>query len=253
MRRRDLELKSIYNLIPIPYGLNSQGSYPFPMKAATKLTCTSLLEKLAVLGRDDIVAPLENLMPYIRSSSANIEVLTLLLSLSDRPATSVEFDPSQFTEKQAEEKQLTWEDILKEEPLTGDHWKEPEFESSDEEDEWIYDKPPLPTRLSNEETEEKKAAQEGVERGVGKEDSAVPNEVAKFLKRQYWLNRQKYGVLNPEYSPELDFQDRYVDEFYLFTELDAIREVLFMLSGYECVLFTQYKSYFGVLLVTRPS
>jgi len=213
----------------------------------------SLLEKLAVLGRDDIVTPLEKLMPYILSSSANIEVLTLLLSLSDKPATSAEFDPSQFNLKKVEEKPLTWEEILKEEPLTGDHWEEPEFESSDEEDEWIYDKPPFPTRSSDEETAEQKEDQEVVGRGVVKETSGVSNEVTKFLRRQYWLNRQKYGVVNPEYSPELDFQDRYVDEFYLFTELDAIREVLFMLSGHECVLFTQHKSYFGVLLVMKSS
>lgn len=35
--------------------------------------------------------------------------------------------------------------------------------------------------------------------------------------------------------------DQYDDEYYLLTELDAIREVLFMLSGWNCILFTTSK------------
>ena len=31
--------------------------------------------------------------------------------------------------------------------------------------------------------------------------------------------------------------DQYDDQYYLLSELDAIREVLFMLSGWECILF----------------
>lgn len=31
--------------------------------------------------------------------------------------------------------------------------------------------------------------------------------------------------------------DQFADEYYVLSELDAIREVLFMLSGWECVLF----------------
>jgi hypothetical protein len=31
--------------------------------------------------------------------------------------------------------------------------------------------------------------------------------------------------------------DQFDDQYYLLSELDAIREVLFMLSGWECILF----------------
>jgi hypothetical protein len=36
--------------------------------------------------------------------------------------------------------------------------------------------------------------------------------------------------------------DQYYDQYYLLTELDAIREVLFMLSGWSSVLFTTSKA-----------
>lgn len=32
--------------------------------------------------------------------------------------------------------------------------------------------------------------------------------------------------------------DEFEDQYYLLSELDAIREILFMLSGLDCVLFT---------------
>lgn len=208
------------------------------------------MEKFAILGRDDIAEPLERILPYVISQDANVEILTLLLALSDRPVETLEFDESKFIVEEVVKKGITWEEIIAEEPLVGDHWREPEYSGSDEEDEWIYEtKSPVISEVPPPK--------------AGKEESirlveGTTTEIDDFLLQQYWIRRKKYVVVNDEYQPELDFgsisliffksdSDQYNDQYYLLTELDAIREVLFMLSGWNCILFSSYKNSIKVL------
>ena len=111
-----------------------------------------------MLGRDDIAEPLERILPYVISQDANVEILTLLLALSDRPIKTLEFDESKFIVEEVVEKGITWEEIVAEEPLTGDHWREPDYSGSDEEDDWVYEtkssmipEPPIPEIKKTEE------------------------------------------------------------------------------------------------------
>lgn len=197
-----------------------------------------MVEKFAVLGRDDIADQLEKKLPYILSEDADVEVLTMLLALSDQPAESLEFDERKFIKEEAVSKGITWEEILAEEPLAGDHWKEPEYSESDDED-WVYEKetapkiePPLP---------------QVVKKSTSENDSREPTVSEDFLKRQYWLHRHKHVVVRdggasefglPGQSPFSRLMEEYDDQYYVFNEIDAIREVLFMLSGWDCILFT---------------
>jgi gamma-tubulin complex component 5 len=200
----------------------------------------SLVEKFQILGRDDIASPLETWLPYILSPDADIEVLTLLLALSDRPLDAGTFDHRKFVVRAEVKKEITWEEILAEEPLVGEHWAEPTYEGSDEESDWVFEGPTVVEgrSLGGEEEERR------IDEVVG--DDETKKEVEGVLGRQYWLRRTKVAViddLNLGIALDEDFSDldRSSEEYYLFTELDAIREVLFMLSGLDCVLFKTHK------------
>ena len=199
-----------------------------------------LVEKFAVLGREDIAEPLEKMLPYILSQDANVEILTMLLALSDRPIETMEFDEAKFVVKEVEDNGITWKEILADEPLVGDHWKEPEYSGSEDEEDRVYEKKsPIVQETTVPKYEEKRDAHM---------DEALSKEYDDFPQAQYWTRRQKYVVLNKKYDPEFDDEgrslttsvnlDQYDDQYYLLTELDAIREILFMLSGWNCVLFT---------------
>ena len=148
------------------------------------------------MGREDIAEPLQNILPYVLSQDANVEILTLLLALSDRPTQAAEFDEAKFVVEEVVEKNVTWDEILAEEPFVGDHWKEPEFSGSEEED-WVYEtKPQESPKVAPVEIKKKEEAPPVQEKSTLIED---------FLQQQYWLRRQKYVILNEEYSPEFDF------------------------------------------------
>jgi Gamma-Tubulin ring complex non-core subunit mod21, N-terminal len=136
------------------------------------------------------------LLPYVVSQDANIEVLTLLLALSDDPTRAIEFDEQKFVLKEVVEKGITWEDILAEEPLEGDHWNDPEYSGSDDEDDWTYE-----TTLSH---SKKDIEKEAVEKKaiVQVPQEKVPEE---FLDRQYWVRRQRFGIINEQYDEDIDF------------------------------------------------
>lgn len=149
------------------------------------------------MGRDDIAEPLERILPYVISQDANVEILTLLLALSDRPIETVEFDESKFIVEQVVEKGITWEEIIAEEPFSGDHWREPEYSGSDEEDEWIYEKKsPIILEVPVSKVEKKEFIPL---------HERTTKEVDQFLQQQYWIRRKKYVIVNESYSPEVDF------------------------------------------------
>ena len=154
-----------------------------------------------MLGRDDIAEPLERILPYVISQDANVEILTLLLALSNRPVETVEFDEWKFIVEEVVEKGITWEEIIADEPLLGDHWREPDYSGSDEDDDWVYEtKPPIvPGPPAPEVKKEEMRVEE-----------APITSIEDFLQQQYWIRRKKYVVLNNDYSPEVDFGGRYV-------------------------------------------
>jgi gamma-tubulin complex component 5 len=183
-----------------------------------------------VLGRDDIAEPLERMLPYVLSEKANIEVLTLLLALSDQPATAIEFNEKNFIQEEVVQKEITWEEIVAEEPLRGDHWKEPIYSDSDEDD-WVYD----PKTVERPESPPGEAPPKPV---AEVQESADPALLEAFLQRQYWIQRQRRVLVEDNKT--------YQDDYFAINEIDAIREVLFMLLGWESILFSISKSHIKV-------
>jgi hypothetical protein len=153
-----------------------------------------LVEKFQILGRDDIASPLETFLPYILSADADIEVLTLLLALSDRPLDAGTFDPHKFVVQPEVKKEITWEEILAEEPFVGEHWAEPTYEGSDEESDWVFEGPTVVEERSFVGEEEERR----IEEVVG--DEGTRKEVEGMLERQYWLRRTKAAVVNDDLS-----------------------------------------------------
>jgi hypothetical protein len=154
------------------------------------------VEKFTVLDREDIAEPLERILPYIQSQNADVETLTFLLALSDRPVETAKFDEKKFLVEEVEKKGITWEEILAEDPFVGEHWEEPEYSGSDEED-WVYEtKSPLVPEAP---------VENGTERKQVDFEDGISRDARELLQRQYWSNRRKYVVLNDSYTPELDF------------------------------------------------
>jgi hypothetical protein len=157
-----------------------------------------LVEKFTVLGREDIAAPLEKMLPYILSQDADVEVLTLLLALSDNPTEAVEFDERKYLAEKVEERGITWEEIIHEDPLVGDHWNEPEYSGSDDDEDWVYEikSPVIPAETA--------PAHKTQDTGVYVDGVSGLSE--QFLKAQFWSHRRKYVIYNEKYDPEMDFQ-----------------------------------------------
>lgn len=129
---------------------------------------------------------------------ANVEILTLLLALSDRPVDGKRFDEQQIVED-AEPKGYTWEEIIAEEPLIGDHWLEPNYSGSEGEEDWVY-KPKTPDTI------ETSAPLETQNIAGVQVDQDVLKSTEEFLNQQYWLRRRKYAVISRDYPLDFDVE-----------------------------------------------
>jgi gamma-Tubulin ring complex non-core subunit mod21 len=138
------------------------------------------------MGREDLAEPLERLLPDVLSQDLNTEILTLLLALSDKPVDMPEFDESKYVVEPIVQKQITWEDILAEDPFVGDHWKMPSYSDSDDDEDWTY------------EAESHVILQEPVVQPVSNlqinMDVSESKQLDALFRRQYWLHRRKVLV-----------------------------------------------------------
>lgn len=158
-----------------------------------------LVEKFAVLGRDDIALPLETKLPYIQSQEANVEVLTMLLALSENPTKAEGFDERKYVVEKIQEKGITWEEIMNQDPLEGDHWDVPEYSESDDDGDWVYEAKSSPVTAS-----EEVLLQKTQDKAVYVDAMSRLSEG--LLKAQFWSHRRKYVIYNEKYDPEIDFQ-----------------------------------------------
>ncbi|CAG8608676.1 16726_t:CDS:2, partial [Racocetra fulgida] len=172
-------------------------------------------------------------------------------SLMQRPTVEGSIQPDQPRFKVS--------DILNEEPLTGPHWiiKTDYNEDDDDDDgDWDFDvqewiRARLGDRATNfQNGRNQNLIPEASHNVVQKDDvEEIPDQdlnyeiVQELLSNQYW--RPNYCNQSHLFAPSLA-QYRSQDKRYLFydptrlkyiTELDAIREVLFMLSGRPSFLF----------------
>jgi gamma-tubulin complex component 5 len=102
-------------------------------------TLEGLIEKFSVIARDDLADALQKRLNELNarpSGKWTPEVLSLFLSLSERPERAAGLEALELLKPEVvnEEKTFTWEDLEREEPMTGELWKDESYESGSEDE-----------------------------------------------------------------------------------------------------------------------
>ncbi|KAI9598787.1 Spc98 family-domain-containing protein [Syncephalis fuscata] len=179
-------------------------------------------------------------------------VLRLLFDLSQSPSNAI-YTPSTVTEEIVTHHQLTWEDILKDDPLTGDHWDKPNYtpdtdtDSESDNDDTVH--PSVKQKLAIKQISEPSTTDQLISINLEKQHHQSIRE--QLVQQQYWRSKP-HNPLITEFdfynastlTPTLNQMTRksiswlpFQFENYTIERL-VIREVLFMLMGRPCFLFT---------------
>ncbi|KAK9463971.1 uncharacterized protein V1516DRAFT_662091 [Lipomyces oligophaga] len=121
----------------------AQVRYPAAESDDIKTRAYAIAEKYSVNGRDDLADNLEDRLAkiYPMESDVDNELLLMLLELAQ---TAVMREENPLTHRNSKNgkleeagpsQRLSWNKILLEEPLQGDHWLDPDFRGDDELDE----------------------------------------------------------------------------------------------------------------------
>jgi gamma-tubulin complex component 5 len=189
-----------------------------------------LVEKFAVLNRDDLSEALDDRLQELSkvSSRWTPEILSLFLQLADRPATNSRIENLASLNAPEPITQVTWQEIVEDDPLneTG-VWDDIDYGA--ESDEASFLDPTLePSHL----VEETEALSEDLTSPRSEEKlQAADQQSLKSLKESQYWNRRDWDRSD---ISELPDQFRGLS---LITELQTIREVLFMLHGLPTSLF----------------
>ncbi|PWW76919.1 hypothetical protein C7212DRAFT_357533 [Tuber magnatum] len=208
-----------------------------------------LEEKFRVFNRDDLADAFRSRLNELPSLTSGFtpEILSLFLSLSDRPLQNSDISDLELLVKPDAPREFTWEDIIADDPMEGEIWKDVDFgaESSDEWSDDGYTRPrsrdEFVESLRNEAEDRRRKAL-----GAGSGDSDYKaSGVEGFIvqgdekglellkKAQYW--REKVLPIGREIDVSLASGG--VNNISLISEIQAMREVIFMLLGYPCLLF----------------
>ncbi|ORX76752.1 hypothetical protein BCR32DRAFT_271083 [Anaeromyces robustus] len=105
-------------------------------------TYQGIIEKFKISAQEKSAEDLEKFLKILdkkreeKKNSKILEILTLFLNLSKSP-THHFYNTHYFDVKEEKiKKELTWDDILKDDPLTGDHWQIPNYESDSSDTEY---------------------------------------------------------------------------------------------------------------------
>ncbi|KAF2685423.1 hypothetical protein K458DRAFT_300513 [Lentithecium fluviatile CBS 122367] len=182
---------------------------------------TGLEEKFRVLNRDDLADALDVRVKEINQRRGKWipEFLSLLLQLSDRPTENSDVGALELLRPPSPPPELTWKQILEEDPYSDEEiWKDIDYGGESSEDEFF----------------KKKQKGKGTRATSVEEDDTydpeacvvlVDVEVMKELEEsQFWT----YELRDEEEKVEI-------------TELQAVRETLFMLAGLQSSLYLNDK------------
>ena len=180
---------------------------------------TGLVEKFAVLNRDDLSNALQARLDELpRESKWTPEILSLLLQLSDRPLEKTRIEDVEVLSRKTEDEQpdLTWEDLVAERALdeTG-LWDDVERGHYSSEDEASVD-------------EEAYSDDTGPTRATSVEDDTIA--------------LAKLHIVQPEESALDDFQGAERQLNSSISELTLIRETLVVLRGLPTKLYAVRES-----------
>lgn len=185
-------------------------------------------EKFRVLDRDDLADALQDRLKELQEKHTNKwipECLDLLLRLSDRPTENSQVEALELLRPPTPPPALTWKEIVEEDPYSDEEiWRDIDYaaESSEEE--------PSPVKREKKKTSPPSSIDED---DVYKPESyVVPVEseiVSEIEEAQFW-------------KAEADEETGKVE----ITELQAIRETLFMLAGLPTSLYLTDKQHTNI-------
>ncbi|KAH7135306.1 Spc98 family-domain-containing protein [Dendryphion nanum] len=181
-------------------------------------------EKFRVLNRDDLADALDSRFKELqgRRNKWIPEYLSLLLLLSDRPVDNSEVEALELLQPPEEPKPLTWKEILDEDPYSDeDIWKDIDYAEESSEDEKIV------RRKVKKGQEISSPSSINEDDAFDPESCVVPvdkNFVDEIAGAQFWTRPIEDGTEKIE-----------------ITELQAIRDTLFMLAGLQTSLYLSDK------------
>ncbi|RPA86282.1 hypothetical protein BJ508DRAFT_373031 [Ascobolus immersus RN42] len=260
---KDLLAKLIYNTTGISerndasnfkicqkFALHKIKNHKFgrPNQFEVARTLGGYIERYSILDNEATGAALASRLDELQNTDFQLapEVLTLLLTLADRP-----FDADVLTNlanipKKTVPKELTWEDIMADDPLEGELWEDIDYGADSDlsmEDDGLMLGEIRPPGLINDtkSTTSTVARRSRVVKKPQEPDMSdmlgcfvvpVDETIPDILdQRQYWTHTTKPIPVPSSISVRL------TDNTSIMTELDCVREILIMLGGYESPLF----------------
>lgn len=192
-------------------------------------------EKCRVKGRDDLADALQLRLQELegRTNKFKPEYLSLLLQLADRPLENTRVEALDLLRPPTPPPQLTWDEILEEDPYSDEElWKDIDYaveSSGDEQEDQGRKKQKKElstpaTSIHEDDTYDPEACVESID------TSLVPG----VEEAQFWTSQSVEDGVKSE-----------------ITELQAVRETLFMLAGLQTSLYLIDKERCNVRVNTR--
>ncbi|KAL1625660.1 hypothetical protein SLS54_003132 [Diplodia seriata] len=187
-----------------------------------------LMEKFIVLDREDLAETLEDRLRELLQLQTKWtpDILALFLSLSDRPVENSRLEDLERIKPAEHAPELTWADIIADDPLDEEGiWDDIDYAAESSEDE------PAPRQRKRAPTKDTTPASSVVDEDeftAAAEACIVspdPSVLQGIEEAQFWRQAHKRDSMLPK--PETHI-----------TELQAVRETLFMLRGVPASLFT---------------
>ena len=206
---------------------------------------TGLEEKFRVYNEDPLADALRERVDETRRLrwKWTPEVLHLLLELSDKPLSKARLQDLDLLKEPEEDAgpALTWEELVHDDPLLGDIWRNVDFgaESSDDDEGFDDGRSELSVGLSD------STGQSSVDQDVARYaeklivDTADSNKLEEVLNAQFW---RKIPSVN---GVRLETVKKPI------TELQAVREVLFMFNGLPTSLFGTQEGKATVVMASK--
>ncbi|KAA8900753.1 Spc98 family-domain-containing protein [Sphaerosporella brunnea] len=220
-----------------------------------------LEEKFRILNAEPLANALESRIDELKSLTdirgANNfvpETLQLLLELSDEPLKKTRLSDFDKLKRSPPPKELTWADIIAEEPLEGDIWQDVDF-AAESSDAWSGDEMVLPIRerlrragkdVKNTSTAKRRKRRRAFDdhssdeeekyRVMGVDGLVVEGDkegLESLKSAQYW--ERKVEATEKGVDVALGAPTN-LDDVWIVSELQALREVIFMLLGHPCAL-----------------
>jgi gamma-tubulin complex component 5 len=194
-----------------------------------------LEEKCRIKNRDDLADALELRLQRLEGITNKFkpEFLSLLLQLSDRPLENTRVEALDLLKPPSPPPQLTWNEILEEDPYSDeDIWKDIDYAIESSGDEQATSKPKKPKK---QDSTPATSVDEDDTYDPGSSIEATNDALVRDLETaQFW------SASSTEDGAKIEI-----------TELQAVRETLFMLAGLQTSLFVVDKTRSSVRVNAR--